>query len=193
MKQARRKERRKAGRRKGQFFILGAVLVCSLFFVGLPLYGPQIQSYREDLSLVSNNLESEFPRALNLALKSGSVEGLADFSGFSQSSLAGHNTRMRALWVVSEPQGSGVWVTVGNFMNQSESVSVTVEGNRHDFNVPNNSTLSWAYPSAPDDFQISVQFQGHEKATTWVRDKVGVYAFMEFSRGADTVVQEIEA
>jgi hypothetical protein len=164
-----------------------------LFFVGLPLYGPQIQSYRKDLSIVSNNLETEFPKALNLALKSGSLENLADFSRFSQATLAGQNIRLRALWVVAEPQDSDVRVTVGNFMNQSQTVSVTIEGNGQDFAVPDNSTLSKVFPGVPDSFQISVQFPGHSKTGTWIRDKVNLYVFMESSRGTDVVVEEIEA
>lgn len=190
--QAGRKGRRKYGKRKGQFFILGAVLICALFFVGLPLYGPQIQSYRKDLSQVSNNMESEFPKALNLALRSGSLEGLADFSRFSKSMLAGQNIRFRVLWVVAEPQGSDMQVTVGNFMNESRTVSITIEGIEEDFDVPENSTLSKVFSSVPDIFQITIQFPGHAKTSTWLRGKVNLYAFMESSRGMDVVAEEVE-
>lgn len=189
--QARRKERRKYGKRKGQFFILGAVLICVLFFVGLPLYGPQIQSYREDLSLVSNNMESEFPRALNLALRSGSVQGLADFSRFSKNTLAGQNIMFRDLWVTAEPQGSDVRITVGNFMGESQAVNVAIQGSGQDFDVPDNSTLARVF-SAPDSFQITVQFPGHRWSGTWIRDKVSLYAFLENSRGSDVIAEEVQ-
>jgi hypothetical protein len=176
---------------KAQFFILGAVLICALFFVGLPFYGPQVQTYRKDLSLVSNNLESEFPKALNLALKSGTLENLADFSRFTRNTLAGQNIGVRILWVVAEPQGSDVQVTVGNFMNGSQSVSITVEGSGQVFDVPENSTLARVFPGVLDSFQISIQFPGHSKTSTWLRGKVSLYAFMEDSRGNDIVAEEI--
>jgi hypothetical protein len=194
MKQARRKERRRYGKRKGQFFILGAVLICMLFFVGLPLYGPQLQSYREDLSFVSSNLEPEFPRALNLGLKEGSgTAGLADFSAFSRDILAGQNVRLRALWVVSEPYGADLLVTVGNFMGAGQTVNVTVGGDSRTLFVQDNSTEIAVFPGVPDSFQITVGFPGHSRTADWVRGKVSLYAFIEASRGNDVAAKEIEA
>lgn len=193
MKQARRKERRRTGRRKGQFFILGAVLICMLFFVGLPLYGPQLQSYRKDLSFVSGNLESEFPRALNLGLRSGSgTAGLAGFSAFSRDMLAGQNVRFRTLWLVAEPQDSRVLVTMGNFMGAGQAVNVAIGGESRSIYVQDNSTEIAVFSGVPDSFQISVGFPGHSKTSTWVRGKVNLYAFLESSRGSDVVAEEIE-
>ena len=193
MKQARRKERRRTGRRKGQFFILGAVLVCMLFFVGLPLYGPQLQAYRNDLSFVSSNLESEFPKALNLGVKAGSGTGsLVDFSRFTGTTLSGQNVKFQSLWVVTEPQPLGVQVTVGNFMGQNQALSITVDGNSQNLDVPDNSTESRFF-SSPESFQISINFPGHSKTATWVRNKVNLYAFTETARGTDIVAEEVEA
>jgi hypothetical protein len=193
MRQGRRKERRRTGRRKGQFFILGAVLMCMVFYVGLPLYGPQLQSYRKDLTFVSSNLESEFPKALNLGIKSGSGTGnLADFSRFAGSTLSGQNVKFQSLWVVTEPQPSGVQVTVGNFMGYGQALSITIDGNSQNFNVPDNSTQAAFFPSS-ENFQISISFPGHSKTSTWVRDKVNLYAFAEIARGTDNVIEEIEA
>ena len=190
--QARRKERRRYGKRKGQFFILGAVLICALFFIGLPLYGPQIQSYRKDLSFISSNLESEFPRALNLGLRSGSGTGsLADFSAFSRDILAGQNVKLQSLWVVTEPQASGVLVTVGNFMGYTQSLSITVDGSSQNLDVPDNSTQAAFFPSS-DSFQITISFPGHSRTSTWVRNKANLYAFTEIARGTDKVVEEVE-
>jgi hypothetical protein len=191
--QARRKERRRGGKRKGQFFILGAVLVCMLFFIGLPLYGPQLQSYRKDLSFFSDNLESELPRTLNLGIKAGSgTSSLADFSRFAGSTLSGQGVKFQSLWVVAEPQTSGVQVTVGNFMGQAQSLSITVDGNSQNLDVPDDSTEGRFF-TASDNFQITISFPGHSKESVWVRNKANLYAFVEMARGDDTAVKEIEA
>jgi hypothetical protein len=178
---------------RGQFFILGAVLICAIFFIGLPLYGPQVQSYRKDLTFVSDNLESEFPKAFNLALNaSGGIANFEDFSRFAGGTLAGQNVKFRALWLVTQPDGTGVQVTVGNFMGQSQALSITVDGNGQNFDIPDNSTQSAFFPSS-ENFQMSIQFPGHSKTGTWVRDKVNLYAFAEIARGSDNVIEEIEA
>jgi hypothetical protein len=191
--QARRKERRRGGKRKGQFFILGAVLICMLFFVGLPLYGPQLQSYRKDLSFVSANLETEFPKALNLGIKEGSgTASLADFSRFSKMTLSGQGMKFQALWVVTEPQPLGVQVTVGNFMGQSQALSITVDGSAQNLDVPDNSTEARFF-AASDNFQMTISFPGHSKEGVWVRNKANLYAFTEIARGSDKVVEETEA
>jgi hypothetical protein len=192
IKQARRKERRRLGRRKGQFFVLGAVLICSLFFIGLPLYGPQVQAYKKDLSYVSANLESEFPRALNLALRSGSVQSFADFSRFSQGTLAGQNIRLRALWLASEPWEDGVQVTVGNFMGKDLEVNITVGAEFRGIQIQDNLTVTALFSSVPDSYDMVVEFPGHSKSITWLRNKASLYSYQEVSRGADLVVEEIE-
>ena len=164
-----------------------------LFFIGLPLYGPQLQSYRKDLSFVSDNLETEFPRALNLGIKEGSgTASLADFSRFAKSRLSGQGMKFQSLWVVTEPQPLGVQVTVGNFMGQSQSLSITVDGSSQNLDVPDNSTESRFF-TASDNFQISISFPGHSKEGVWVRNKENLYAFTEIARGTDNVVEEIEA
>ncbi|MCX6814810.1 MAG: hypothetical protein NTY20_04145 [Candidatus Aenigmarchaeota archaeon] len=165
--------------------------MCMVFFVGLPLYGPQLQAYRKELSFFSNNLEKEMPKALNLGIKAGSLEGFADFSRFAGSTLSGQGVKFQALWVATEPEPSGVRVTVGNFMGQDQALSITMDGNSQNFNVPNNSTQS-AFFSSSERFQISIQFPGHSKTSTWVRNKVNLYAFTEMARGSDVVVEEIE-
>jgi len=167
--------------------------MCMVFFVGLPLYGPQLQAYRKELSFFSNNLEKEMPKALNLGIKAGSGTGsLADFSRFAGSTLSGQGVKFQALWVATEPEPSGVRVTVGNFMGQDQALSITIDGIPQNLDVPDNSTESRFFSSS-DSFQISVQFPGHSKISTWLRNKVNLYAFTEMARGSDRAVEEIEA
>ena len=179
---------------KGQFFILGAVLMCAVFFVGLPLYGPQVQVSREDLKYISDNLEREFPRALNLGMKSGSgTSSLADFSRFADSGLSGQGMDFKGFWVVAEPDGSGVRITIGNFMGTSQSASITVNGEEWNQEVPDNSTQERIFSGVPDSYQIQIGFPGHSKTSEWLREKVNLYAFASVGRGADLAVAETES
>ena len=191
---ARRKEKRRSGKRKGQFFILGAVLMCAVFFVGLPLYGPDILTGREDLAIISGNLEREFPRALNLGMKSGSgTASLADFTLFAGSALTGQGMDFKAFWVASEPQGQDVKITAGNFMGQSQSVQIEVNGEVWVFSVADGSTQSRTFSGVPASYQIRIGFPGHSKTSDWIKNKTNLYAFTAIGRGADLAVEEIEA
>ncbi|HJW97316.1 MAG TPA: hypothetical protein VJ485_04105 [archaeon] len=161
--------------------------------MGLPLYGPQVQAYRKDISLVSNNLESEFPRALNLGLREGSVQEFADFSRFAKGTLAGQNMQFKGLWVVSQPQGTDLKVTVGNFMGQTQAVSITVGMDSRDLNMLDDSTQAAVFSGAADSFQIRIAFPGHSWTSVWLRNKANLYAFTEIARATDTVIEEVEA
>jgi len=180
-------------KRKGQFFILGAVLMCAVFFVGLPLYGPQVQASRKDLSIISGNLEREFPRALNLGMKSGSgTASLADFSVFAGSALTGQGMDFRAFWIVAEPQDSDLRITAGNFMGQSQSVQIEVNSEVWVFAIADDATQSRVFSGVPASYQIRIDFPGHSKTSAWIKEKVNLYAFTSAGKGADLAVEEIE-
>jgi hypothetical protein len=191
--EAGRKEGKKGIRKKmkAQFFILGAILLCSLFFIGMPIYGPAMQASRSDLSFVSANVASELPRALNLGMKQGSgAGGLQEFSQFSRSRLLEQSMEMRSLWVVSEPQGSGLLVTAGNFMGQQESVTVVIGGSSRTFELSDGSVRSDLFPSGG---HIRVEFPARSWEGEWPSGKVSLYAFTEIAKSGDVAVQETEA
>jgi hypothetical protein len=56
------------GKLKGQFFILGSLLLCVILFAGLPAMVSPGASETGDLSVLSGNLETEVPMAVNLAM-----------------------------------------------------------------------------------------------------------------------------
>ena len=76
---------------KGQFFVLAAILLAALFFAGLPITGNIIGTVSKDMELLSENIASEFPAALNRVLPAGDVERLGDFSLFVGGQVAQRN------------------------------------------------------------------------------------------------------
>ncbi len=178
---------------KGQFFILGAVLICILFYIGMPLYAPSINSQKGDISLASSNIASEFPKALNLGVKEGAGPGsLVDFSQFARSRLLEQSMGFRALWVVAEPESSMVRITAGNFMGSQEVVNVTAGGSQQSF-VLDDGTYQSALLPLSGNYQIRIEYSGRSWDGTWQADKVSLYSFIETSRGGDIAVQETEA
>ena len=165
--------------------------MCALFFVGMPIYAPQIQAPRSDLSFVSANVASEMPKALNLGMKAGSgTDGLQDFCAFARGRLLEQDMGMKGLWVVSETQGSGILVTVGNSMGQAESVSVQIDASSRVFELDDGESQSSMFPAGG---QVEVQFSGRSWQGEWAEEKANLYAFIEIAKGGDIAVQEIEA
>ena len=89
---------------KGQFFIAAAVMICMLFFLGMPLAGTDIRASAEkDMRYLAENLKTELPHALNLGLKENlSTACLVSFTRFADSVLSGKRVDFRGFWVVSK-------------------------------------------------------------------------------------------
>jgi hypothetical protein len=68
---------------------------------------------------------------------------------------------------------------------------VTVDGVQQTIAVQDNSTETRTF-AASDAFDVQIAFPGHSKTAAWIRNKANLYAFLEFSRGPDVVVKEIE-
>ncbi|MBI4175813.1 MAG: LamG domain-containing protein [Candidatus Aenigmarchaeota archaeon] len=114
--------------RKAQFFILGAILLSILFFVGLTLSNTLTGPVTKDLTFLSENVKREFPRALNLGYLGGETgESLKNFTQFTDSGLEQNFINFTAFFVVSEPaQNDTVNLTIGNFLDSPVSVGIEI-------------------------------------------------------------------
>ena len=178
---------------KAQFFILGALLLATLFFAGLPITGHLVRTVSDDMEQFSENLEMEFPHAMNLANDLGDIERLGDFSAFADSQITQRNAEFRNLWVVTEPIGSNVNVTVGNYLDEDMTVVLNISNNIQMLLIPANAEDSVMYFGVPSQFLLRVTVPELDRELTLQRDKINMYSFFSLSRGEDFIRKEVLA
>jgi hypothetical protein len=178
---------------KGQFFVLGALLLASLFFIGLPMTGYVIRPVSGDFEYLAANLDREFPRALNIALQSGSVESLGGFSTFLENQVGQKNADFRNLWVVAEGSGGSVNVTVGNFLKKDITIVLNASNTIEMIYMPSGTMDSVTFMGVSSPFVFSVTSPESSREMVLQRDKANLYVFYSISRGGDVLRKEIVA
>ena len=183
------------GKRKGQFFVAGSLLLCVLFFAGLPAQIMVGSSYTGDLSRLSENLEREIPNALNLAmLGDGNPAKLGDFAGFVRERTADRYVDVETLWVVAVPDQDSpgeVKVYAGNWLGRPCQVSITLDSDNRMLSLNDEGTDSETFSGVPGEFDIRVSFEGRAWSSILARDKTSLYSYLRFSRGENSVAREI--
>jgi len=190
--------RTKKQRKKGQFFILGAILICSLFFIGLPRFTPLIKQPSSDLPYISSNLQSELPNALNIGLNgSAMLDTMTNFSHFLETKLRGRKINYTSLWLVMHNQSSGVNVTGGNFLGEEITISINITDGSgstvESLIIPKGTNNSTLFSSVENTYNITIAFSDQEESESYPRDKVSLYAFYRLTRSNDVIKNHIFA
>lgn len=181
-------------KRKGQFFIIGALVIIILMYTGLTLSEPIIKSPEADLGFFFNNINSEYPRALNFGLAENDVTVLQDFTRFLDDRMMRHYANLTALWVVLEGDGSTtVQVTAGNYLKKDTVVSVDLTGTPEELSVQHDSTNSTSIGGVSSTYTLVVSFGSVNETVSLERDKANLYVFYSLTRGEDLVKNEIIA
>ncbi len=187
---------------RGQFFILGAILLIILFFIGLPITKPVLNSPSEDLPYISRNVQSEFPRALNLGLNHSSEHhSMGDFTLFFNRTLADHSVRFKALWIYTKNHTTGVNLTIGNYLGSGTTVSLSASSVESELPtsatervfVHHNGTNTTLLLGTGSPFNLTISFNSVSSTVELLRDKVNLYMFFEINRGEDLVREEFTA
>jgi hypothetical protein len=182
------------GRRKGQFFLAGALMLCVMFFLGLPMSNVSSTDYTSDLSYLAENLESEIPRSLNLVLLGGDdPERLGEFSDFIRSRTGDRYMEMDLLWVVLVPdtEDPDVEVYAGNWLGRPEPVTVTLDGAEEVLDTNDREISSVEFYGLGSEYVLEVSFDGRAWSDTFTRDKTSLYAYIMLSRGENSIVRDI--
>jgi hypothetical protein len=186
-----------SGRRKGQFFLIGGLLLAVIFFMGLPKPFPLVQqSVVEDLKYVYENLETEFPRALTLGLNNtAAIDMLQNFTRFIDSTLESRYIGFDSLWVVSEGNTSIMTnVSVGNFLAADVNITLNLTdaggtSTIQYLDVTTDKTGSIEFHSVTSDFNLSLSYNSETETLIWERDKANIYALINLTR-EDTIKKE---
>ncbi|MBU0530754.1 MAG: hypothetical protein KKC05_03705 [Nanoarchaeota archaeon] len=183
--------------RKGQFFVLGAVLIISLFFMGLPEKDTLITERTDDIAYLFDNIHREYPFALNNALNmsedtEASIDRLMNFTHFVDKIASERLINYSTLWVIGwNSSPSNFNVTVGNYLRYNTVVLLNLSGTEYYMNVNFNTTNSTEFTSVSDTFDMIISYESEESNVTWVRDKVSLYANIIMQRKDNIIKNEL--
>ncbi len=190
---------------KGQFFILGAVLLCALFFIGMPPPEAITMVFTGDLSYLHENIREELPRALNLGVnQSRSYQNLLNFTRFIYDKMEDRNINFTGMWLVTEymepdnPLYSNLNVSIGNFLgletNFTVNISVGSSETVQSLVISDNSTGSLTFQASAIDgiYNLTVSFNNYEKKITLPRGRVSIYSRIELERTGENIIGETE-
>ncbi len=194
---------------KGQFFVLGAILIVTLFFVGLPKPYPLTQTRSSDMVYIFKNLEREYPIALNLGLnESDPVNTLMNFTWFADRVMDEHMINFTVLWIITETTNEtseDLNITIGNFLGHDTIIKVVIvtpgePSSWTNVTINNNSTNStYRGPPSPAVAQtfnltITIFSESETKAFTYQqREKVNFYALISIERDENVIRAWIES
>jgi hypothetical protein len=182
---------------KGQFFILGAVLLVIVFSLGLPFIRPAITSPSGDLPYISRNLQREFPAAFNLGLNETSeLSVMSNFSLFLNKTLYDKLVAFSAFWVYSRNSSSSVNITAGNFLGKNTTATLTLNTGKstsRSMFVRHGGSNSTLFTGPGTIFNLTIEFESRSRTVEWLRDKANLYVFFELRRGQDLVKEEVVA
>ena len=182
---------------KGQFFIVGAVILIIAISSSLQPQRTHLSVPTEDIPRFSTNLQREFPRAFNFGTDAGTpVDTLVNFSRFVNNTMEHHYVNFSIFWVVATGDGtSDLTFTAGNFLGENVSLSINLSGGAlpaiQTVTVPDHSTASLAFNTVPATFNATISYRGETEIVELVRDKSSMYALLEVGRGKETNREEI--
>lgn len=182
--------------RKGQFFILGAFILCVMFYMGMPKESQLLTPVTQDLTYLSANLEKEIPNALNLGLKGNSpIDSLENFTGFADRIMMERVINFTTLWIITENISTNdLNITAGNFLDSgSKTINIKIGGNSINLVAPANTTNSTVFGSniLGASFNITIMFDEQNITAGWQREKINIYVFIQMRRGDDILRKEV--
>lgn len=185
--------------------MVGAILLCALFYIGMPPPESVTMAFTGDLPYLHENIREEFPRAFNLGLnQSRSFAFLLNFTRFMYEKMDERNINFTCMWLAAEhedpdrPLTSDLNVSIGNFLGleTSFSVNITVGGSEtvQSVVIADNSTgsLTFQWDDISHIYNLTVGFNNYEKKITLPRGRAGLYARLELNRAGETIINDIE-
>jgi hypothetical protein len=184
----------KIKRMKGQFFLVGALVVCMLLYAGLAPLSVVQSEPAHDVSALSNNMQAEMPRALNIGINSSDPAGtLISFCNFSRSAAANRDIEMEGVFLVFEAFPTGIVASAGNAAAEDITVGVSVSGTYRELTVPAGAINVTTFPAAGETFDVYMYHSGETSYVTIPSNKTSLIATVILSRGGTVIRKEILA
>ncbi|RLI96534.1 MAG: hypothetical protein DRO99_04270 [Candidatus Aenigmatarchaeota archaeon] len=186
---------------KGQFFIVGAILVCSMLFVAYPRFAPLIREPGGDIPYISANIQRELPRVMNLGVnESAMIASMSNFTAFLERSLSEKRINYTSLVVMfrNVTTGSdGLNITVINELGSNVTLTITISGEDYGTivasypDLEDGSVNTSSYIPVSNINNVTVAFGSQERTMEWPRDKASIYAFFRLTRDEDIIKNDV--
>jgi hypothetical protein len=184
-----------SGRRKGQFFIAGALVLCAAFFMFLPQENIFSSKPDADLSRLAENLGSELPVAFNTAiLEDGDPTKLGEFTSFLKGRLGDRFLDFNGFFVATIPDETNpgdMQVYAGNWLGKSATATVSVDGDLRTIPLDSQEMKSESFSGIGTDLSLDIGFEGRSWSGRIARDKHSLYYYINISRGESVLIREI--
>ena len=183
---------------KGQFFLIVALSLTLLYFVGMVPYlsPPSITEgdYSKNLLQIFTNIYDEYPRVLNFGINESAATGhLSNFTLFAKTFVKDKGLSLEAFWLVAENSSDDVNVTVGNYLGRPQNVTLNISSETHYVYLENNSTGYVVFSSPPAQFNITVTFNSRQSQISLEKYKTSIYFFLSMSNGENVMKGEGKA
>ena len=177
---------------KGQYFLLGAIIIITLFFTGFYLVKNEslfASSYEaNDLKYLFYNTQSEYPRAFNYGINESDITGrLRNFTEFSRSVYSGNILNFTALCIYTTNISDNLNVTVINYLGSDTQVELNVSGTVKNLTVAEGGINSTLFMVVSPKFVMTVRFNSQEKQLSMVRDKYNLYSYLQLRRVSEII------
>ena len=179
-------------RMKGQFFLIFAFMLIIMFYIGISVYlsPPGVsETLSNDIDFIIRNIENEYPVAFNIGLnESDGIGRTTNFTVFARGLLNERNIDMYSILFFTESVGSNVNVTVANYLEGNEYVSVGISGDDRILYIQNGSVNSTVFANPSDVFTLDITFNSIQKNLLLGKYKSNLYFYTELKKGYDIIV-----
>lgn len=180
--------------RKGQFFLIGAIVVCLLLFFGLSPIVRLTETGSGSIEEVSDNIGYELPHALGLGVNASDAAGtMMNFTAYALSTSEDMGADVECLWVIFEPFQGSVNVTAGNFMDSAKTLGINVSGTYGTLYVGTGTQNSSTFATPGYTFDLEVTVDGDAFGAEVLTNKTSIYSLIYVSSGDNSARKEILA
>lgn len=154
------------GIRKGQFFIIGALLIAALIagFVLLDIGGLDAPTTQTPKHLFDRSM-NEFPVAVNTITADGEpVENMErriiSYLEYQQYLLNSHALQTQSHALISIPENGNVTFVFANFHGtDADDIALTVDGSKQTIDqVPDGQVATFSFDNLPSGFDVRLAF-----------------------------------
>lgn len=178
----------------GQFFIIGALFVCILLFLGVAPAFHISQTNTADMDRLLDNLEIEFPRALNIGINTSKPQQvLYNFTNYTKNHASGKRINFSCYWVTFIQEAGNVNVSVGNFLHQAKDFSIGVWGTAKNIYVGYESVNSSLFAVPKYYYNVTITVDSDVESFELLANKTSLYSIITLERNGNTLKKKILA
>ena len=181
--------------KKGQFFIIGALLFILLFYIGVSAkFSENIVIRSSDLNYLYKNIDREYRHVYNIGLnQSSEQETLVNFTQFVRNVTKERNVNFQTLVVFTKNSSVDLNVTILNYFSTDLNISIDVSGETQTQIVGSDSAANMIFSPADSELDVSIAFNSTEKELLLEKYKANIYFLLELSRGDDVIRGDFSA